>query len=114
MTNPRLLAALLLICLWLMAGCEPATPEQSGANQSAAPVAPAQATPAPLATAAPAPTDTPESAPESVAAATEQPTPADTPEPAPDWTQTASLVDGLYVLGNPNAAIRAIDYSDFF
>jgi hypothetical protein len=30
-----------------------------------------------------------------------------------DWTAVASLEDELYVLGNPDAPIRLIDYSDF-
>jgi hypothetical protein len=30
-----------------------------------------------------------------------------------DWVNTASAVGDFYVLGNPNAPIRLIDYSDF-
>ena len=36
-----------------------------------------------------------------------------TPTEAIDWTQTASVDGDLYVLGNPAAPIRFIDYSDF-
>lgn len=31
----------------------------------------------------------------------------------PDWLTTVTVEDGLYILGNPNAPIRLIDYSDF-
>ena len=65
-----------------------------------------------------APTATPTQAPTPTPAPTATPTPApvvaDTPAPASDWTQTAAQVDGVYVLGNLNAPIRLIDYSDFF
>ena len=117
--------ALFILALLLMAGCGAATPEQPAASENIAPVVVAEATATrqptadPQPTAPPAPTNTPE--PATVAAeptATAQPVaeaaPTATPEPAPDWTQTATLIDGLYVRGNPNAPIRLIDYSDFF
>lgn len=55
-----------------------------------------------IATAAPVlvPTDTPSVAEE----ASQAPT---------DWLTTVTVEDGLYILGNPNAPIRLIDYSDF-
>ena len=103
MLSLRSFAAVLLICL-LLAGCASATPEQYGASEDAAPAVALEATVAPLPTDTPAPITTP------------APTPVvpDTPVPASDWTQTAAQVDGVYVLGNPNAPIRLIDYSDFF
>jgi hypothetical protein len=30
-----------------------------------------------------------------------------------DWTQVAGVEGDLYVLGNPDAPVRIIDYSDF-
>ena len=119
MTSPRLLSTILLACLWLIAACGPSAPEQPAASENVAPVAVVEATATPLPSEPPAPTATSEPAP--VAAeptATTQPVaepaPTATPEPEADWTQTASLVDGLYVRGNPNAPIRLVDYSDFF
>lgn len=100
---------ILLACLLLIAACGSATPEQPAAGENVAPVAVVEATATPIPTEPPAATATSESAP----VAAEQ-APTSTPEPEPDWTQTATLVDGLYVLGNPNAPIRLIDYSDFF
>ncbi len=127
MTRSHFLSPILLICLLLMTACGTAAPDQSTANESAAPVVVAEATSTPLPTDTPAPIEpTATSAPVEPTAtsapveptATPQPVappaPTDTPAPAPDWTQTASLVDGLYVRGNPNAPIRLIDYSDFF
>ncbi len=35
------------------------------------------------------------------------------PEPATDWANYASLEGDYIVLGNPAAAVRVIDYSDF-
>ncbi|RLT37979.1 MAG: hypothetical protein DWI57_12870 [Chloroflexi bacterium] len=112
MTGPRLHFAILVACLLLIAACGASAPEQPAANESAAPVVVAEATSTPLPvepTATSAPVE-PTATPQPVA----QPAPTNTPEPEADWTQTAALVDGLYVRGNPNAPIRLIDYSDFF
>lgn len=124
MTSPRLLFAILLACLLLIAGCGPAAPEQTGASEIAAPVAPVVAVAEATATQPPtveppAQAETPEPAsmaaePTTTAQSVAEPAPTATPEPEPDWTQTVALVDGLYVRGNPNAPIRLIDYSDFF
>ncbi len=35
------------------------------------------------------------------------------PTEEPDWTQTASIEGDFYVLGNPAAPIRLVDFSDF-
>ncbi|MBX3052974.1 MAG: hypothetical protein KF753_15940 [Caldilineaceae bacterium] len=122
MTNQYWLPTALLACL-LLTACGSPAPEPQAVDVRTTPV------PAPEATTAPAPTETPEPAPvaaEPIAtmpAATAppatvqpavEPVPTSALEPEPDWTQTASLVDGLYVLGNPNAPIRLVDYSDFF
>lgn len=64
----------------------------------ATPTATAQTKAAPIATNTAAPLDTP------------------TAEPVAelvDWTTTASVDGDHYVLGNPNAPIRLIDFSDF-
>lgn len=112
----RLVAPLALLLL-LMAGCGPATPQQPAVGENPAPVAAVEVTATPIPVDTPAPTDTPEPAPTTAEpTATAQPVaePAPTSTPEPDWTQVAALVDGLYILGNPNAPIRLIDYSDFF
>ena len=70
---------------------------------------------------APAPTATTQAAATLAVEATVAPadTPVlDTPTPeavaeAVDWTTTASVDGDYYVLGNPNAPIRLIDFSDF-
>lgn len=36
-----------------------------------------------------------------------------TPTPTPDWLSTVTVEGEFYVLGNPNAPIRLVDYSDF-
>lgn len=38
---------------------------------------------------------------------------AATATPVVDWTTVAGVEGDLYVLGNPNAPVRLIDYSDF-
>lgn len=117
--------AALALALLLMAGCGAPAAEQPAASENIAPVVVTEATATrqptadPQPTAPPAPTDTPEPAPAAAeptatAQPVAEPAPTATPEPEPDWTQTATLVDGLYVRGNPNAPIRLIDYSDFF
>ena len=118
MTGLRLLSTVLLACLLLVTACGAAAPEQPAAVENAAPVVVREATATPLPTDTPAPVDpTATSAPVEPTATPQpvaQPAPTNTPEPEPGWTQTASLVDGLYVRGNPNAPIRLLDYSDFF
>jgi protein-disulfide isomerase len=52
-----------------------------------------------------------ESAAEAVAP-TEQP--ASQAETPADWAQTATLEGDFYVLGNPAAPVRLVDFSDFF
>ena len=68
----------------------------------------------------PLPEATPTATPQTEAApiATKTAAPLDTPTPEPvaelvDWTTTASVDGDHYVLGNPNAPIRLIDFSDF-
>jgi hypothetical protein len=65
---------------------------------------------APTAAVALLPTPTPAPTP-AQAIATE--TPIEAPTEAPDWTQFAAQEGDYYVLGNPNAPIRLLDYSDF-
>ncbi|GEM_PF-1442073 len=81
----------------------------------------AKASPAPVVDAPTAETE-PTSTPEQVAAAptarpTSEPEAAPTEAPAvqetPDWSRNAWLDGDLYVLGNPEAPIRLVDYSDF-
>jgi len=113
----RLVAPLAFVLL-LIAGCGPAVTEEPAINEIVTPAAAVEATAAPI------PSDTPAApvAAEPTAAAqpvatvqpVAEPAPTATPEPETDWTQTAALVDGLYVRGNPEAPIRLIDYSDFF
>lgn len=59
-------------------------------------------TPTPIPTNTPVPTDTP------------VPTNTPDPTPIPDWlTVTGRTEEGLLYLGNPQAPVRLIDYSDF-
>jgi protein-disulfide isomerase len=96
----------------LMAGCgAEATPEA----QSSGAGAPAPATVVSTAvepTAQPALALLPTVTPNVVAPAPVETTPAQAAVPA-DWTQHAYLEGDYYILGNPDAPVRLIDYSDF-
>ena len=81
--------AAILLAVSLFAGCS-ALNEQPALTQSSAPKAQAIATTAPTATTA-----------------------AIEGAEVVDWLQVAGKEGDLYVLGNPNAPIRLIDYSDF-
>jgi hypothetical protein len=35
------------------------------------------------------------------------------PVPLPDWLTTVTVVGDYYILGNPDAPIRLVDYGDF-
>ncbi len=115
-------ATLFLGLILVLAACG----GQSGSSQEALPAAeqPAAEQPAPeqsTAAQAPAPpavTDTP--APEaatptqeSTAAPEAAPTEASAAQEPQDWSQNAWQDGDLYVLGNPDAPIRLVDYSDF-
>lgn len=108
---------LLLGALLALTGCSGESPAaaEPGADQAPAPEV-ATATPQP-------PTPPPVSA-ETVPTAT--PAPAATATPAPevevepaadlpptDWLQVVTRVEDYYWLGNPDAPVRLIDYSDF-
>ena len=81
--------AAILLTVSLLAGCS-ALNEQPALTQSPAPKAQAIATITPTATAA-----------------------AIEGAEVVDWLQVAGKEGDLYVLGNPNAPIRLVDYSDF-
>ena len=52
--------------------------------------------------------------PEPVFTDTPTPAPTPTPTPEPDWLNTVGRTDdGLVYLGNPEAPVTMIDYSDF-
>ncbi len=92
----KVLAVLLTFVTCLSACAQPPAPTSAPPTATTAPAAIIVAT----ATLAPAPvtvvvTDT------AVAA------------PATDWLTTVSVVGDYYVLGNPAAPVRLIDYSDF-
>lgn len=106
-------AGLLIGAALLLTACGAPAQEEPSAAEPPAPAAAVEATATPAPTATPEPAPAVE-APTATAAPVAEAAPTATPEPEPDWTQTAALVDGLYVRGNPNAPIRLIDYSDFF
>ena len=96
--KPNFLALLLslFVGISLAAGCAPAA-QPAQPNQTVATVALSTATT------------------EVAAAPTEPSTLAPTATTAPaDWTTTATVEGDYYVLGNPQAPIRFIDFSDFF
>lgn len=123
----KTLVGLLLAMTMLLAACS------GGAEDvvSSAPTAPTVAVdgPAPTAVAQPAPTEAPAEVPTEIPAEAPAETPTETPaqeaaptsapaeEPVPsapvDWTETVTVEGDYYVLGNPAAPIRLIDYSDF-
>ena len=106
----------LLTCSLILSGCAGAPPAAE-APTGDVPAAPAGDTAAAQPTAAqPEPTVPP--AEDAAAAAppilvpTEEP--VDTPiAETPDWTITAAVDGDYYILGNPQAPIRLIDFSDF-
>jgi hypothetical protein len=91
-----------LLLLWL-AGCDQVR-SQPTLSAPQPPAAITVATPVPAAPAS-APGDTP----------TVVPTAAITVSAASaaDWTQTAAVDGDFFVLGNPAAPLRLVDYSDF-
>ena len=109
--------SLLTLLAILLIGCNPGAP----AAPQPAPVAEAttEATAALLPTATPAPNTDSAATTEPAAVAvlpTATPPAAELPTvtPAPDWLQTATVEGDHYILGNPTAPVRLIDYSDFF
>ena len=105
-----------LVALSLLSACAPAL-QESAQTESALPE---RADEQPILT----PTDTPvttsatqapETAPEAESTGAEallQPTEAPATE-VPDWTQVASVEGEFYILGNPAAPVRLVDFSDF-
>lgn len=96
---PKLFALILFYACWLslLAGCQPA----------------AQPNPATQAEVLTLPTATPSVLTElATTPPTESSASASTSEV--DWTITASVDGDYYVLGNPQAPVRLIDFSDFF
>lgn len=102
----------LLFCagmLYLAACGTPEPPTQSSVTPPAADEVVASATRLPI----DAPTDTPSAtSTAAVQLTTAPPTVTPVPEPA-DWSQTVTIDGDLFVLGNPAAPIRLVDYSDF-
>ncbi len=86
----------------------PSTAEQPAAEQPAAEQPAAE-----QASASSAVTDTPAPTQEPTAALEATPTEAPAAQETQDWSQNAWLDGDLYVLGNPEAPIRLVDYSDF-
>jgi hypothetical protein len=103
--NQLLYFLIILFCAAsLLIGCTPTTQPAP-----ATPVAQAVVLPTPTLEPAPAPTNPPAAAP------AEPSTPEPTlPTALADWTTTATVEGDYYVLGNPQAPIRLIDFSDFF
>ena len=110
-----------LVALSLLSACAPAL-QESAQTESALPE---RADEQPILT----PTDTPvttsatqapETEPEAESTEAEstgaeallQPTEAPATE-VPDWTQVASVEGEFYILGNPAAPVRLVDFSDF-
>lgn len=121
----RLTAILLVVVLLLSAACGSAEPE-TGANLAAARTTDGPTPPA----VEPIDTPTEAAAEEAVAeeavaeeavaeeaavepAAVEAVEDLDAATATVDWLSTASIEGDYYVLGNPNAPVRLIDYSDF-
>lgn len=79
---------------------QPTEPPAVAAALEPTVTATATQTPTPTDTATPLPTNTPP--------------PTDTPTPEPDWLAVSSRTpEGLMMLGNPNAPVTFIDFSDF-
>lgn len=93
----------LLLAIGVLAAC-------AGGSDGAAPTA-APATLAPAAVNA-APDVVATAAPSEEAAAT-APAEAAAPAAPVDWLRTASVEGDYFVLGNPDAPVRILDYSDF-
>ncbi len=99
----------LLLAIGLLSACgSPAAPPPAAATVAA----PAEAAPAPAAAATTSPV-----AEAATAAPAEEAPAGDAPVAAPaapvDWLQSASLEGDYFTLGNPDAPVRVLDYSDF-
>lgn len=93
-----------LLAFWLLTACgAPQAPASAGSDTPSAIPPPTEVAAAPP----PPPTDTP------APIATDTPT-VEPPTATPgDWANTASVEGDYYLLGNPAAPIRLVDYSDF-
>ncbi len=107
---------LLLFCLvgaLTLAGCDPASappiPTATVAAAGSQPTASPQAE-------TPSPSPTEESAVAVLPTATQAPAQVELPTatPPPNWLKSASIEGDYYLLGNPAAPVRLVDYSDFF
>jgi hypothetical protein len=95
------------LILWLLTACG-AAPRASAPSAAVAQPTEVTAASAPPATDTPAPQATATSTAAPVAVATKPPTAV-----LMDWANTAGIEGDYYVLGNPAAPIRLVDYSDF-
>jgi hypothetical protein len=92
-------AAAALVAAGLLAAC--GSPAGAPVASAPAAAAPAAEVAAPAASALPVTAAAPDAAAQDAAAE------------ASDWLQTASIEGDRFVLGNPAAAVRLLDYSDF-
>ncbi len=98
MRHPHRVQSLLTVVALglILSACAPVAPSVSP---------PAQTVPSPAVTVTPTVAPTPTTAPESV--------PDAAVDPSVDWTTVATIEGDYYILGNPAAPIRLIDYGDF-
>lgn len=112
MTQHRraILCTLWVMSALLLAACSTAPVQQSVPQPAVAPTEEAEAQ-------AEAPTEQPTLVAQAESAAeAEMPTEQSAPqvETPADWTQVATVEGDFYVLGNPAAPVRLMDFSDFF
>lgn len=111
-------AFLLTITAILMIACTPSSPPTTAKTATSSSTIATTTQPSLDNTAAGRPTVTQASstavkeAPQPVLVATANPTAEPTEEPI-DWLTQATADGSFYLLGNPNAPVRLIDYSDF-
>ena len=96
----------LLLALGLLSACSARTDGAAPAAAPAAATAPATSAPTASAVATAQPADAPTAAPAAPAVEAAQAAPA-------NWLQTAAVEGDYFVLGNPDAPVRILDYSDF-